>query len=226
MRSDPRAQSMPRYYSKLQSSLATHPETEPAELLSVEGEGTLTPEQLADDVARTQEKLANLRREQESLEKQKRELEDLARRQEEFQSGRGELVDKLTRGLAFLERQTTETHRRVEQLEGATGNFRSHLASLEGIDPTRWSQAEAGKELTRALGLLDVARNDFNQARGKLLGPEAEGGEIAEAPGSAPRTGEQPFIYWLKAGFAFTLPLLVIGLMIFFILYLRLWKTA
>src|SRR5262250_634246 len=110
MRSEPRAPLMPRYYSKLQSSVATQPETETAELLSVEGEGTLTPEQLADDVARTQEKLAHLRREQEQLEKQKRELEDLARRQEDFQQGREEMLDKLTRGLAFLERQTSEAH--------------------------------------------------------------------------------------------------------------------
>jgi chromosome segregation ATPase len=217
---------MPRYYSKLQSSLATHPETETGELLSVEGEGALTPEQLADDVARTQEKLAHLRREQDVLEKQKRELEDLARRQDEFQSGREELLDKLTRGLAFLERQTADAHRRVEQLEGAIGNFRSHLSGLEVIDPTRWSQNEAGKELTRALGLLDVARNDYHQARGKLLGPEADGTDATDHINDSRRLGEQPFLYWLKAGFAFTLPLLLIGLMIFCILCWRLWRAA
>ncbi|OAI42124.1 hypothetical protein AYO41_01200 [Verrucomicrobia bacterium SCGC AG-212-E04] len=216
---------MPRYYSKLQSSVATHPETGTGELLAEEVEGTLTPEQLADDVARTQEKLAHLRREQEMLEKQQRELEDLARRQGEFQNGREELVDKLTRGLAFLERQTADAHRRVEQLDGATGNFRAHLAALGGIEPTRWSQAEAGKELTRALGLLDVARNDFNQARVKLLGPEADGSDAIDAA-PAGRAGEQPFLYWLKAGFAFTLPLLVIGFLIFCILCWRLWRVA
>jgi chromosome segregation ATPase len=217
---------MPRYYSKLQSSLATHPDAETGELISGESEGALTPEQLADDVARTQEKLAHLRREQDQLEKQKRELEDLARRQDEFQNGREELLDKLTRGLAFLERQTADAHRRVEQLEGATGNFRTHLSSLDVIDPTRWSQAEAGKELTRALGLLDVARNDYNQARGKLLGPEADAADAAGALGDSRRLAEQPFLYWLKSGFAFTLPLLIIGLMIFVILCWRLWHVA
>ena len=224
MHTDSRDPSMPRYYSKLQSSLATQPDAETGELISAEG--TLTPEQLADDVARTQEKLAHLRREQDVLEKQKRELEDLARRQDEFQNGREELVDKLTRGLAYLERQTADAHRRVEQLEGATGNFRTHLSSLDVIDPTRWSQAEAGKELTRALGLLDVARNDFNQARGKLLGPEADGSDATDHPVDARRGAEQPFLYWLKAGFAFTLPLLLIGLMIFVILCWRLWRPA
>ena len=217
---------MPRYYSKLQSSLATHPESGTGELLSEEAEGSLTPEQLADDVARTQEKLAHLRREQEMLERQKRDLEDLARRQQEFQVGREELLDKLTRGLAFLERQTADAHRRVEQLEGGTGNFRSHLSALEAIEPTRWSQAEAGKELTRALSLVDVARNDYNQARVKLLGPEADGSDAVDAAGAAGGAGEQPFLYWLKAGFAFTLPLLVIALMIFCILCWRLWRVA
>jgi septal ring factor EnvC (AmiA/AmiB activator) len=212
---------MPRYYSKLQSSA----DVETGELLSAETEGTLTPEQLADDVARTQEKLANLRREQDVLERQKRELEDLARRQGEFQNGREELIDKLTRGLAFLERQTSEGHRRVEQLEGATGNFRSHLSNLEAIVPTRWSQAEAGKELTRALGLLDIARNDYNQARGKLLGPEVDGADASDDAGGL-GGAEQPFIYWLKAGLAFTLPLLIVGLMIFCILCWRLWRPA
>ncbi len=217
---------MPRYYSKLQSSVATQPDSGTGELLTEESEGSLTPEQLADDVARTQEKLAHLRREQEMLERQKRDLEDLARRQEEFQNGREELSDKLTRGLAFLERQTSDVHRKVEQLEGATGNFRNHVSALEAIEPTRWSQAEAGKELTRALGLLDVARNDYNQARVKLLGPEADGSDAVDGAGDSGRMGEQPFLYWLKAGFAFTLPLLVIALMIFCILCWRLWRVA
>lgn len=217
---------MPRYYSKLQSSVATHPDSGTGELRAEESEGSLTPEQLADDVARTQEKLAHLRREQEMLERQKRDLEDLARRQEEFQNGREELSDKLTRGLAFLERQTSDVHRKVEQLEGATGNFRNHVSALEAIEPTRWSQAEAGKELTRALGLLDVARNDYNQARVKLLGPEADGSDAVDGAGDSGGMGEQPFLYWLKAGFAFTLPLLVIALMIFCILCWRLWRVA
>lgn len=217
---------MPRYYSKLQSSLASPADASTGELLSEESEGSLTPEQLADDVARTQEKLAHLRREQDMLERQKRDLEDLARRQEEFQTGREELLDKLTRGLAFLERQTSDAHRRVEQLEGATGNFRSHLSGLEAIEPTRWSQAEAGRELTRALGLLDVARNDYNQARVKMLGPEVDGGDATDASAASGRGAEHAFIYWLKAGFAFTLPLLIIGLMIFCILCWRLWRAA
>ncbi len=218
---------MATYPSKLQVSLTERMRSDPdsPEIEHDETETGLTPEQLANDVQRTQEKLVALKREQESLERRKRELEELASRQAEVEQGRNELVEKLTRALVVLERQTVDSRRRVEQLEGAGMTLQEHLQRLEAINVKSWPQGEAPRELTRALGLLDAARNDYNGARARVLSEQTDpetgvAAQMAAAEAFAPGTSHS-FKYWLKSGFAFTLPLLVVGLFIFFILCWR-----
>lgn len=253
----------PGYYRKLQVSMAPsaagippasaadedeEPDPEPAPLAapssassSPAGFGAAGPasqEEVAANVKKAQQRLIELERERERIERQKRELEDLARRQEELSEGRADLGDRLTRALAFLERDTVETERHLDLLRATTDRFASHLAALAEIDPSRWTKAEAPAELSRALGLVEIARNDFQQARAKLRlcgedpSPSTRGvptrdDDDADADPLAPRRplagGEHGFAYWLKAGFAFTLPLLFVGLMIFFILW---WRTS
>ena len=72
-----------------------------------------SPEMLDSQVQRAQEQLLNLKRQQEHLEKQKRELEELSRKQEELEKGRSDMIDKLSRSLVIIERQTYETEKRV-----------------------------------------------------------------------------------------------------------------
>ncbi len=252
----------PGYYRKLQVSMAPSAagmspappadeeedhEPEPAPLsiqpagsspASFGSTGPASQEEVAANVKKAQQRLVELERERERVERQKRELEDLARRQEELSEGRAELDDRLTRALAFLERDTMETERHLDLLRATTDRFAAHLASLAEIDPSRWTKADAPAELSRALGLVEIARNDFQQARAKLRlcgddpAPASRrdstpADDDADADPLAPRRavagGEHGFLYWLKAGFAFTLPLLLVGVMIFFILW---WRTA
>ena len=171
-------------------------------------------ERLDSQVQKAQEQLLNLKRQQEQIERQKRELEELSRRQEELEQGRGEMVEKLTRALVVVERQSTEAAKRVEQLQSTGESFGSHLQALEGINPKSWAAGDLQRELSRALGMVDHARAEFNQQKSRLATEAAEGGE----PGA---TGTQAydqmfgsetdhtFLYWLKAGVAFTLPLII-----------------
>jgi predicted RNase H-like nuclease (RuvC/YqgF family) len=188
-------------------------------------------ERLDSQVQKAQEQLLNLKRQQELIEKQKRELEELSRRQEELEEGRAEMVEKLTRSLTVLERQTTEAHKRVEQLRATTDSFTTHLRSLESINPKTWPSAEMQRELARALSMVDHARTEYNQQRGRFAAEAAEGGAAAEA--AAGETYEEmfgggsdhSFLYWLKAGLAFTLPLLLLGLVAIFIFCWRIFST-
>ena len=86
-------------------------------------------ERIDSQVQKAQEQLLNLRRQQELIEKQKRELEELSRRQELLETGRSELIEKLTRALVIVERQSTEAHKRVEQLQSTGESFAAHLRS-------------------------------------------------------------------------------------------------
>ena len=125
------------------------------------------------------------------------------------------MVEKLTRALVVVERQSTEASKRVEQLHATRESFASHLQALEIINPKSWPAADLQRELSRALGMVDHARTDFNQQKSRIATEAAEGGEAGGASGAdtydqmfGAETGHS-FMYWLKAGVAFTLPLII-----------------
>ena len=186
-------------------------------------------ERIDSQVQKAQEQLLNLRRQQEQIERQKRELEELSRRQEELETGRSEMTEKLTRALVVLERQRHDAQKRVEQLHLLGESFSSHLNAIETIDPKSWQSADLQKELNRALGMVDHARTEYGQQRARFAADVAEGtagdGAAAKSPydemfGDA---GAKSFVYWLKAGVGFTLPLLLLGIVALFIF---IWSQA
>ncbi len=182
--------------------------------ISTRGPGS---ERLDSQVQKAQEQLLNLKRQQEQIERQKRELEELSRRQEELETGRGEMVEKLTRALVVVERQSTEAAKRVEQLNATGESFASHLQALEGINPKSWASNDLQRELSRALGMVDHARTEFNQQKSRLATESADGGEAAVSGSDSydqmfGSETDHTFLYWLKAGVAFTLPLILIAL--------------
>ena len=185
-------------------------------------------ERIDSQVQKAQEQLLNLKRQQEQIERQKRELEELSRRQEELEGGRSDMVEKLTRALVVIERQTTEAQKRVEQLRNTSESFGSHLHALEAINPKSWPSADLQRELSRALGMVDHARTEFNQQKARFASETAEGGEGAANSGEGydemfGDANDHTFLYWLKAGFAFTLPLFLLALFGLFILF---WKIV
>lgn len=185
-------------------------------------------ERLDSQVQKAQEQLLKLKREQEAIEKQKRELEELSRRQDELEEGRGEMVEKLTRSLVVLERQSVEAQKRVETLRATTESFTTHLRSLESINPKSWPSGEMQRELSRALSMVDHARNEFSQQRSRFASDAVDGAGAGVDAGAGDSYEEmfggpdRSFLYWLKAGVAFTLPLLLLGMVALVILC---WRT-
>ena len=188
------------------------------------GPGTNGPgvERIDSQVQKAQEQLLNLRRQQEQIERQKRELEELSRRQEELEAGRSEMTEKLTRALVVLERQSNDAQKRVEQLHLLGESFASHLNSLESINPKSWPSADLQKELNRALGMVDHARTEYGQQRARFAADVAEGTATDGSPAENPyedmfgHSSDKSFVYWLKAGVAFTLPLFLLGILALF----------
>ena len=186
------------------------------QMLELTEEDTVTPELLDSQVQKAQEQLLLLRRQQEQIEKQKRELEELSRRQEELERGRAEMTDKLTRSLVVLEREAYETQKKLEQLRATRESFGQHLEILEGIDPKGWNSADLHRELSRALSTVDDARAEFSQQRSRLQAIATQDAENVSLPEAAPevvRGGrERSFGQWVLIGFAFSLPLITVGL--------------
>src|ERR1700760_3469034 len=105
------------------------------QMLELNEEEGLSPEHLDTQVQKAQEQLLSLKRQQEQIEKQKRELEELSRRQEALQQGKAEMMEKLTRALVVVERETYDAQKRVEQLQAINESYIQHLSMLESINP-------------------------------------------------------------------------------------------
>lgn len=180
-------------------------------------------EHLDSQVQKAQEQLLSLKRQQDVIERQKRELEELSRRQESLQVGRGEMVEKLTRAMVVLEREAYEAQKRVELLQGIHDIFTAHLQNLEAINPKAWEGLDINRELTKALGAVDDARAEYGRTLPKISATsDTDHGDPVAASAGFQLDYAQPdrsFLFWLKAGTAFTLPLVIIGLIFIFVAY-------
>ncbi len=174
----------------------------------------MSTEHLDEKVQQAEAQEQNLKRQLEVIERQKREFEELSRRQEIFTVGKSDMVDKLTRSLVVLERESHDASKRVELLHSIYGSYSQHLENLEGISPKSWDGMDINKELTRALASLDDARAEFTRSFPKIsLSSEREHGHGQDGGYSAEYGGDsKDFVTWLKIGLAFSLPVLVFGL--------------
>jgi len=176
-----------------------------------------TREEVDSKVAEAQQKLADLKRAQEELERERSALEETRRRQREFQTGRQEMVQNLTRGVGLLEKSEFDARRDAEQMAKTLFDFRDALNKVEGIREEGWTQDNFQSELTRALTVLENARMEWNAARLKftvLSGAAPVEGEEAAAPAPAQALlAAQSFGRLCKIGFALTWPLAVVALL-------------
>jgi DNA repair exonuclease SbcCD ATPase subunit len=174
-----------------------------------------TTEELAAMVSEKQIKLAELKRAQEELERERAGLEELRRRKMEYQTGRSEMLQHLTRGIGLLEAAELAARRDAEQFARALGGFRDALSNVQSLNDQLWSQEGFSVELTRALTTLENARMEWNAARLKfpLLSTAAAAGAEDAAPKAAPSLFATASLGQLcKIGFALTWPLVLLGL--------------
>ncbi len=164
--------------------------------------------ELGDKVQQVRAELESLKQKQEEIEREKQRLEELKRRQDELDVGRGEMLDKLTRSLVVVQREVEETQKRLEQLHAIYNSFTQHLRHLESINARSWTGSELPRELSKAISSVEDARAEFIKAQAKIS-PDAppEYSQSGQAEGDYAMYEERGFAYWLRSGFAFTLPL-------------------
>ncbi|HEY5706270.1 MAG TPA: hypothetical protein VIS96_11915 [Terrimicrobiaceae bacterium] len=176
-------------------------------------------EDLGEEVQKTNTELEKLKRQLEDIEKQKLRLEELKKRQDELEVGRSEMADKLTRSLVTVQREAEEAQKRLEQLNSIHNSFTQHLRYIEAINPKAWGAVDLPKELSKALSAVEDARVEYMKAQAKIA---VEGSpDILPAATGLPSPFEQDygyaeergFKYWVKSGFAFTLPLQIVGVL-------------
>ena len=169
-------------------------------------------------VVDAQQKLVALKRAQEELERERAGLEELRRRQTEFQTGRQEIVQQLTRGLGLLEEAEFVARRDAEQMVKTVGDFRAALMKVQSIHDEAWTKENFQVELTRALTTIENARMEWNSARLKLPvlagenKPAAAVSQNSTPVSTAPSLADLSFGQLCKIGLAMTWPLLLVAL--------------
>ena len=165
-------------------------------------------------VGETHQKIAELKRVQEELERVRAGLEETRRRQMEFQTGRQETLQNLTRGLGLLEEAEFAARRDAEQMAKTLADMRDALAKVETTNEAAWTKENFSVELTRSLTIIENARMEWNAARLKfpvLSGASKdEPAKTAERESQArPLLAEQSFGRLCQIGFALTWPVVV-----------------
>jgi hypothetical protein len=176
-----------------------------------------TREEVDRKVVEAQQKLAELKRAQEELERERATLEELRRRQLEFQNGRSEIVQNLTRGLGLLEEAEFNARRDSEQMVKTMADFRDAMEKIQAIRDESWSKENFQMELTRALTTIENARMEWNSARLKLSALAGEAAQQKTEASPAPQPAVSPFASislgeLCKIGFAMTWPLVLVAL--------------
>jgi hypothetical protein len=154
-----------------------------------------TREEIEALVSEKQIKLAELKRAQEELERERAGLEELRRRQAEFQTGRDEMLQHLTRGIGLLEEAELNARRDAEEMARTLAEFREAVHKVQAINEQAWTSENHSVELTRAATTIENARMEWNAARLKFP-------LLAGAPQRQP-TRPRPRAAGLSAGVGF-----------------------
>ena len=170
-------------------------------------------EEIESKVTETQARLAELRRAQEVLERERASLEEARRKRIEFQNGREEMLQHLTRGLGILGEAQFAASRNAEQMKQSMADMHSALEKVQAMREENWSEENWQQELTKALTTLENAQMEWNSARVKwtILDGALEKPE-PEKTGPATLMG-QKFSELCRLGFAFTWPIALVALL-------------
>ena len=190
-----------------------------------------TREELSAKVGETCNRIADLKRAQDELEKERSALEEARRRRAEFEAGRAETINHLTRGISLIEKAEFETRRDAEQMAKTLAGFRTVLEQVQAIKEETWTLENWNTELTRALTKVENARMEWNAARLKwsLLNQEGADQPAATADGTRGHANQDVLAgrslaeCW-KLGLALTWPVALVALGAFVALILLLLR--
>jgi DNA repair exonuclease SbcCD ATPase subunit len=161
-----------------------------------------------------QEELDRIQLQREELERKKSELEELTRRKRDMISQQAELTEKLTSSLTLIDRELFEMRQEAEDLEQCRACFAAHLDKIQKLNPESWTRESFAEKLEKASMSIDIAVDEYDQAAAHFEGGRS--GAIFGRPSKRSRNtrskaGSSEFSTNLKNGFAFNLPIVILG---------------
>ncbi|MCX6910646.1 MAG: hypothetical protein NTY01_21755 [Verrucomicrobia bacterium] len=177
-------------------------------------------EELNSHLEQAREEIQSLQRKKEELERAKGELEEMRRRHDEFARGRVEILEALNRGLIVLEHEQVESQRMLDLIARTRQTFKDQLTHVEKLSDAQWNSENLKSELSKALATIETARMEFNRACLRIDVLQTKSPEdmpqtpLEKFSGPANPLERIRFGHAMKLGFAFSLPLLVILLIL------------
>jgi hypothetical protein len=165
--------------------------------------------------------IEELRKRQTELEQRKGHLEELARKQQTYEELKRSVWERLDGGMIVLEKEEARAGRMVDLYAETRARVAETLEEIRAIDEESWSEQSFEEELNRALarvreademqrkGAARIEAADWRRGKGASRAPALEAG-TAVSP-----VKQMGFLFWLKAGLALSLPLLVLGAALF-----------
>ena len=160
-----------------------------------------------------QQQLEQLQQQREELERRKRELEELNRRKKEFLGTQAEITEKLDNAVTLIDRELYAIRQELEDLEQTRQCFADHITRINKCDPETWSRQNVGELLDHALGAIRHAEEEYHQAAQHFEGMRSAavfGGKPARRHARTAAPSE--FMAHLRNGFAFNLPIVLLGI--------------
>lgn len=181
-------------------------------------------EEMMGHVAVATQEIEQLRLRQELLEKERRDIEELTRKQEEYEKGKRDVVEKMTSGVAQLEKDELQATRMVELLAAMRTRFKDTLSELRSIDESLWNDENFQLELNKAMVVVDDAKAVYKKAIAQIEAARWQkngesGGQMAMLGAESGGASQKDFRYWFNVGLGLTAPV-IIALTILFLLYL------
>lgn len=162
-----------------------------------------------------QDELDRIQLQREDLERKKSELEELTGRKRAFLSQQAELSEKLTSSLTLIDRELYEIRKESEDLEQCRVCFAAHLDKIQKFSPENWSRDQLSEKLEKASMAIDIAADEYDQAAAHFVNDRS--GAIFGRPSKRSRGANSrhaaslEFSANLRNGFAFNLPILILG---------------
>ena len=189
-------------------------------------------ESVDENVAMAVTELERLKQRQEDLEREKKELEDLRDKQVNYQQGRKDMMARLRESIVTLEKDEIKADTYTQLLVSTRRNFKVRLDDIDALNEDAWDEGEIREELNNAITIIDSSRVEYNKALTRIeaarhvdTDDERPPPVFHEQERVQRQDVDRPFGYWIKIGFAASLPL-IITLMTLMAIFLFLRSSA
>lgn len=167
-----------------------------------------------------------LRGRQEALEKERAALQDLKQKQEQYEDGKREMLESLSKTIVVVEKEEAQATRMAALLAETRERFGEMLGQLRQVDEESWVDETFETELNGALSMVNLIRDEYRKAMARIDASswhktKAGKSEMTVLAASQAETGQRSFLDWMLVGLAVSLPATGVLIVLFLIqLYL------